>query len=125
MNEFNQQEADLLGAIAAAADAESLEAIRISALGKSGTITALLKTLGGMSPDERQARAPAIQALRAAVADAIAGRKAALDGAALEAKLAAETIEIAAASHVFDSAQPHAFVNAATQPVRFFRCTAW
>ncbi|TCP87954.1 XRE family transcriptional regulator [Sphingomonas sp. PP-CE-1A-559] len=43
----------------------------------------------------------------------------------LTLELAAETIEIAAASHVFDSAQPHAFVNAATRPVRFFRCTAW
>lgn len=43
----------------------------------------------------------------------------------LTLELAAETIEIAAASYVFDSAQPHAFVNSATQPVRFFRCTAW
>jgi len=93
MTDLEQQKADLLGAIANA-DADALEAIRVSALGKSGTITALLKTLGGMSPEERQDKAPAIQGLRAAVADAIADRKAALDGAALEAKLASEKLDM-------------------------------
>jgi phenylalanyl-tRNA synthetase alpha chain len=93
MTDLEQQKADLLGAIANA-DADALEAIRVSALGKSGTITALLKTLGGMSPEERQDKAPAIQGLRAAVADAIADRKAALEGAALEAKLASEKLDM-------------------------------
>ena len=93
MTDLEQQKADLLGAIANA-DADALEAIRVSALGKSGTITALLKTLGGMSPEERQDKAPAIQGLRAAVADSIADRKAALDGAALEAKLASEKLDM-------------------------------
>jgi phenylalanyl-tRNA synthetase alpha chain len=93
MTDLEQQKADLLGAIANA-DADALEAIRVSALGKSGTITALLKTLGGMSPEERQDKGPAIQGLRAAVADAIADRKAALDGAALEAKLASEKLDM-------------------------------
>ncbi|WP_404712923.1 phenylalanine--tRNA ligase subunit alpha [Sphingomonas sp. MMS24-J13] len=93
MNDLNTQKAELLGAIAAA-DADALEAIRVSALGKSGTITALLKTLGGMSPDERQEKAPAIQGLRSAVADAIAERKAALEAAALDVKLASETLDM-------------------------------
>ncbi len=52
MTDLDQQKAELLGAIAMA-DADALETIRVSALGKSGTITALLKTLGSMSPDER------------------------------------------------------------------------
>jgi transcriptional regulator with XRE-family HTH domain len=43
----------------------------------------------------------------------------------LTLELAAETIELAAASHVFDSAQVHAFANLGEEPVRFFRCTAW
>ena len=93
MNDLDQQKADLLGAIATA-DADALEGIRVSALGKSGTITALLKTLGGMSPEERSDRAPAIQGLRSAVADAIAARKEALEGTALEAKLASETLDM-------------------------------
>jgi len=90
---LDQQKADLLAEIAAA-DADALEAVRVRALGKAGTITALLKTLGGMSPDERQAKAPAIQGLRAAVADAIAERKAVLDGAALDARLASEKLDM-------------------------------
>ena len=93
MTDLDQQKADLLGAIATA-DADALESIRVSALGKSGTITALLKTLGGMSPEERSERAPAIQGLRSAVADAIAARKEALEGTALEAKLASETLDM-------------------------------
>jgi phenylalanyl-tRNA synthetase alpha chain len=93
MNDLDQQKAELLDAIATA-DADALESIRVSALGKSGTITGLLKTLGGMSPEERSEKAPAIQGLRSAVADAIAARKEALDGAALETKLASETLDM-------------------------------
>ncbi len=93
MSELDTQRSELLTAIAGA-DAAALEAIRVGALGKSGSITALLKTLGGMAPEERQAKAPAIQGLRSAVTDAIAERKAALDAAALDAKLAAETLDM-------------------------------
>ena len=93
MTDLDQQKAELLGAIVTA-DAEALEAIRVSALGKSGTITALLKTLGGMSPEERTEKAPAIQGLRAAVSDAIAERKEALDSAALDVRLASETLDM-------------------------------
>jgi phenylalanyl-tRNA synthetase alpha chain len=92
-DQLDEQKAELLGAIASA-DADALEAIRVSALGKSGTITALLKTLGGMSPDERQEKAPAIQGLRTAVADAIAARKAALEAAALDVRLTSEKLDM-------------------------------
>ncbi|PZU11648.1 phenylalanine--tRNA ligase subunit alpha [Sphingomonas sp.] len=93
MTDLQTTERDLLAAIAAADDA-GLEALRVSALGKSGSITLLLKTLGAMSPEERQEKAPAIQALRTAVADAIATRKAALDEAALGARLASERLDM-------------------------------
>ena len=94
MTDLEDQKTELLGAIAAASDADALESIRVAALGKSGTITALLKTLGGMSPDERQAKAPAIQGLRTAIADAIAAQKAAIDAAALDARLGSETLDM-------------------------------
>ncbi|WP_174274871.1 phenylalanine--tRNA ligase subunit alpha [Sphingomonas bacterium] len=76
------------------ADLPALEAIRVRALGKSGSITALLKTLGGLSPEERQEKAPAIQRLRADVAEAIEARRALLDAAALDARLAAEKFDM-------------------------------
>ena len=43
----------------------------------------------------------------------------------LTLELERETIEVEAGSHVFDSAQTHAFMNAGREPLRFFRCTAW
>ena len=92
--EIDTLEGDLLAGIAAAPGLEGLEACRVHALGKQGCVTALLKTLGGMSADERAARAPRIQALREAVATAIAGRKAAMEAAGLEARLRAEAIDL-------------------------------
>jgi len=76
----------LLTAIPAAASADALEALRVEALGKQGSVSQLLKTLGKMSPEQRQSEGPRINGLREAVAEAIATRKAALD-----ARLAGET----------------------------------
>ena len=83
-------QADILGQIAAAAAPEALEAVRVAALGKSGSVTALLKTLGGMSPDARSINGPRFNGLREAVGAALAARKVELDAAALDARLAAE-----------------------------------
>ena len=85
---------DALAAIAAAGDLEAVEALRVGFLGKQGSISGLLKTLGAMSPDERQSVGPRIHALREAVTEALAARKAALEAAVLEARLAAETIDL-------------------------------
>jgi phenylalanyl-tRNA synthetase alpha chain len=86
-------EAQFLSEIAAA-DLAALEAIRVRALGKQGEVTALLKTLGGMSHEERQAQGPKIQGLREAVTAAIAARKDVLETAALDARLASETLDL-------------------------------
>ncbi|MXO75201.1 phenylalanine--tRNA ligase subunit alpha [Altererythrobacter aerius] len=83
-----------LAAIAGAQDGDALEAERIAALGKQGWVSALLKTLGGMSPDQRQAEGPRIQALRASVAGAIESRKGELEKAALEQQLASEVQDL-------------------------------
>jgi phenylalanyl-tRNA synthetase alpha chain len=85
---------DLIARIAAAPDLAALEAERIAALGKQGAITSLLKTLGGMTPEQRQAEGPRIHALRERTTDAIASRKAALEAEALERRLATETLDM-------------------------------
>jgi phenylalanyl-tRNA synthetase alpha chain len=87
-------EAEILDRIRQAPDLAALEQLRISALGKSGSITAELKSLGKMSPDERATAAPKIHALREAVTNAIADRKAELENAELEQKLATERIDL-------------------------------
>ena len=94
MTDLDQMRDRLLAAVAEAEGLEALDAVRVEALGKQGRITQLLKTLGGMSPDERQVQGPAIQGLREAVTNAIAARKAALEQTALDARLASETIDL-------------------------------
>lgn len=94
MNELQSRKDEALAAIAAAATPDAVETLRVAALGKQGWISQLLKTLGAMSPEERQSQAPAIQAARAEVADALAARKDALDGAELERRLATETLDL-------------------------------
>ncbi len=92
--DLDQMRADLLAAINASAGIDALEAVRVHALGKQGAITGLLKTLGGLSPDERQTVAPGIHALREAVTTAIGARKADLEARALAAKLASERVDL-------------------------------
>lgn len=94
MSETQALQAKLVGDIEAAADLDAVEALRVAALGKAGSVTGLLKTLGGMTPEERQVEGPKIHALREAVAEAIATRRATLESAALEAKLAAERLDM-------------------------------
>ena len=94
MSDIDSLRNETLGAIAAADSLDAIEAVRVAALGKQGSISALLKTLGGMSPEERQVQGPLINGLREAVSDALAARKAALEGAALEARLASERVDL-------------------------------
>lgn len=81
-------------ALAAATDLRALDAVRVAVLGKSGKLTALLKELGALSPDERRARGAALNALRDRLAAAIEARRGALETEALAARLAAEREDV-------------------------------
>jgi phenylalanyl-tRNA synthetase alpha chain len=85
---------DLVEQIRSAPDLGALEQLRLSALGKQGSITARLKSLGGMDPETRAAEAPKIHALREAVSGALAERKDALETAELDRKLATESLDL-------------------------------
>jgi phenylalanyl-tRNA synthetase alpha chain len=94
MNEIDNLGASLLADIAGAQDETALEQVRIAALGKAGSISALLKTLGAMTPEERKEKGPLINGLRDKVQGALGARKDALGEAALDARLASETVDI-------------------------------
>ncbi|NUT01254.1 MAG: phenylalanine--tRNA ligase subunit alpha, partial [Sphingomonas sp.] len=85
---------DILDQIRGAPDLGALDQLRVSVLGKQGSITAQLKSLGSMDPDARAAEAPKIHAFREQVTSAIADRKASLEAADLDRKLATETIDL-------------------------------
>ena len=84
----------LLDRITAADTLQALDSVRVSLLGKQGEITAKLKSLGSMDPERRAAEAPKIHALREKVTDALADRKAALENAELQRKLATEKLDL-------------------------------
>lgn len=94
MDNADNLRGELICAIAAAESTNALEAVRVSALGKKGTITKLMKTLGSMDPDERKLEGQEINALKAEVCIAIDERKVALEGAELDARLMAEQVDI-------------------------------
>ncbi len=85
---------ELTAAIEAAGDEAVLEGVRVAALGKKGSVSALLATLGTMAPEERKTAGPAINGLKAAIAGAIEAKASALKAAALDARLAAETVDV-------------------------------
>jgi len=94
MTDLADKEAAALAAIAAAPDLGALDALRVDALGKQGWISAQLKSLGAMSPDERKEAGPRINGARDRLAAAIAERKAVLEQAALDARLQAERLDL-------------------------------
>src|ERR1700687_5927280 len=94
MSDIAQLDKDLLAAIASAKNEAALEAVRVAALGKSGSVSALLKTLGSMTLDERKVQGPAINGLRDRVTAAIAAARDALAAGALDARLATETVDV-------------------------------
>ena len=85
---------ELLDRIKSADSLNTLEELRVAALGKSGSVTALLKTLGQMDADTRALEGPKIHALREAVTEALAARKDALENAELERRLATERLDL-------------------------------
>src|ERR1700720_1894563 len=94
MSDLATLEQTILGQIAAASDEAALEAVRVAALGKKGSISALLATLGKMSPDERKTQGAAINLAKDTVTQALPARRDILKSAALNARLASETIDV-------------------------------
>ena len=94
MSDLSTLEQTTLAALAAAPDEGALDQVRVAALGKKGSISALLATLGKMAPDERRARGAEIKALKEVVVAAFETRRATLREAALEARLAAEVEDV-------------------------------
>jgi phenylalanyl-tRNA synthetase alpha chain len=94
MSDIESLSMQALADIAVAATPDALEALRVGLLGKSGSITAQLKALGALPGDQRKAAGEAINRARDAIAEALSARKAVLDAAALDARLAGETIDV-------------------------------
>jgi phenylalanyl-tRNA synthetase alpha chain len=94
MSDIATLEPQILRDIAAASDEAALEAVRVAALGKSGTVSALLRTLGSMTPEERKSKGPLINGLKDRVTEALSARRDALKNATLDARLNTERLDV-------------------------------
>ncbi|MEM8941080.1 MAG: phenylalanine--tRNA ligase subunit alpha [Pseudomonadota bacterium] len=94
MEDLEQLKQRAQDAIEAAADARILEELRVEYLGKKGQITALLKGLSSLEPDQRREAGARINVVKQDVQTLISHKKAGLEQEAIEQRLAAETIDV-------------------------------
>ncbi len=94
MQDLSALQSDIEARIAAAQDLRALDEVRVAALGKKGEVSLKMRELGQMSPEERKTAGPALNALRDALDAAIAAKKAQLEAAELEARLATERVDV-------------------------------
>jgi phenylalanyl-tRNA synthetase alpha chain len=94
MQSLENIKAEAVVAIEAASDIAALEELRVSYLGKKGALTGLLKNLGQLSAEERPKAGAEINAVKQQLNEQLNVRKASLQGAALDAQLAEEAIDV-------------------------------
>ena len=94
MTDIAELETSIRADIEAASDEAALEAVRVGALGKKGSISDVMKTLGKMTDEERKVQGPALNALKASITEAINERKEVLKRAAMEIRLASEKTDV-------------------------------
>ncbi|MDA8870935.1 phenylalanine--tRNA ligase subunit alpha [Rhizobiaceae bacterium] len=94
MSDIDELRSGIEAEIGAATDEAALEAVRVSALGKKGSVSARMKTLGAMSAEERLVAGPELNALKAGVAQAVEARRSVLKDEALTARLARERVDV-------------------------------
>ena len=94
MTDIAALETQLLKNIAAANDDAALESVRVAALGKKGSVSELLKTLGVMSPEERKTQGPQINSLKDKITQALAEKKTALHEVSVSQRLLQERADV-------------------------------
>ena len=120
MTDIAALQSEILAQVAAASDEAALETVRVAALGKKGSVSALLATMGSLSPEERKAQGPKFNGLKDAVGEAIAARKTQLADAALDARLASETLDVTLPARPENSGTVHPISQVLEEVVAIF-----
>jgi phenylalanyl-tRNA synthetase alpha chain len=113
-------QSEILAQVTAASDEASLEAVRVATLGKKGSVSALLATMGSLSPEDRKVQGPLFNGLRDTVTQAIAARKTELADAALDARLAGETLDVTLPARPENSGTVHPISQVLDEVVAIF-----
>lgn len=109
-----------LAAIAAADDIPALEHIRVEFLGKKGSITELLKSLGAMEPEQRKQAGAEINELKQKFQDALNNKRDAMQNAQLSAKLAQERIDVTLPGRTLEAGGLHPVTRTIERISTFF-----
>src|SRR5476651_2783884 len=94
MDDLSTIRSEALDAVGKAADLAALDAVRVAALGKKGSVTGLMKTLGGLAPEQRRAFGAEVNQLKGEIEAALEARKSKLGASVLAARLASERIDV-------------------------------
>jgi len=120
MTDIAALQSEIMAQISGAADEAALEAVRVATLGKKGSVSALLATMGGLSPDERKIKGPQFNGLKDAVTAAIAVRKTQLGDAALEQRLASEKLDVTLPARPENTGTVHPIAQVLEEVVAIF-----
>jgi phenylalanyl-tRNA synthetase alpha chain len=107
MTDIQTLRTESLAAIAGCASSAALEEQRVALLGKKGTLTEALKTLGQATPEERKTLGAALNQLKAEITEALEQKKSSLAAAELTARLAAEKIDVTLPAQPFAQGKIH------------------
>ncbi|MDA0229101.1 MAG: phenylalanine--tRNA ligase subunit alpha [Proteobacteria bacterium] len=94
MQDLEALKAEILVSFEKSGDAAALDVARVAALGKKGSLTARMKSLGGLDPEARKTAGQTLNRIKDELIDALDARRAALEGGALNARLGSEKIDI-------------------------------
>ena len=120
MTDIAALQSEIMADIAGAADEAALEAVRVATLGKKGSVSALLATMGKLDPEERKVKGPQFNGLKEAVTAAIAARKAELGDAALEQRLASEKLDVTLPARPENTGTVHPIAQVLEEVVAIF-----
>ena len=120
MEDLDKLQDELVAAAAGAADMAALEELRVSALGKKGRVTAQMKTLGQLDPEARKEAGQALNRVKDAVNAAIEARRAELEAAELDRKLAEERIDVTLPARPFNVGRIHPISQTVEELVAIF-----
>jgi phenylalanyl-tRNA synthetase alpha chain len=121
MSDLEAIKAAALAAVEAASDLPALDQVRVQYLGKKGELTQQLKSLGKLSSEDRPAAGAAINAAKVVVATALDSAKALMEQAAINAKLAGETIDVSLPGRGATTGGLHPVTRTLERIEKFFR----
>ena len=110
-----------LAETAGAGDLRALDEVRVAWLGKKGRLTAELKALGQLAPEQRREAGQSVNELKRELAEALDTRREALERAALDARLASERIDVSLPGRGVDPGGPHPVTTALERILEIFR----